>query len=64
MEVCTKNILHRFIDGPTHFGMTRGAKMSSTLNELGKLVKILLQSEFKHYLQAYTTSGNCLIEVL
>ena len=41
MEVCTKNILHRFIDGPTHFGMTRGAKMSSTLNELGKLVKIL-----------------------
>ncbi len=28
-----KNILSRFIEGQTHFGMPRGAKLSLTLNE-------------------------------
>ena len=33
MEVCTKNILYWLIEGQTHFGMPRGAKMSLALSE-------------------------------
>ena len=33
MEVWTKNILYRFIEDQTRFGMPRGAKMSLALNE-------------------------------
>ena len=28
-----KNILYRFIEGQTHFGMSRGAMMSLAINE-------------------------------
>ena len=33
VEVWTKNILYRFIEGQTHFGMPRGDKMSLALNK-------------------------------
>ena len=33
MEVLTKNILYRFIEGQTHFSNACSAKMSLTLNE-------------------------------
>ena len=33
VEVWAKNILYQFIEGQTHFGMPRGAKMSLALNE-------------------------------
>ena len=33
VEVRTKNILNRFIENKTHFGMPRSAKMSLTLKE-------------------------------
>jgi hypothetical protein len=33
VEVHMKNILYQFIEGQTHFGMPKGAKMSLTLNE-------------------------------
>ena len=32
MEVRTKNIPYQFIEGQTHFGMPRGAKLSLALN--------------------------------
>ena len=32
MEVRMKNVLYQFIEGQTHFGMPRGAKMSLALN--------------------------------
>ena len=34
MEVCTKNILYRFIESQTHIGIPLGARMSLTLNKL------------------------------
>ena len=33
VEVWTKNILYRFMEGQTHFGMPRGVKMSLALHE-------------------------------
>jgi hypothetical protein len=33
MEVWTKDILYWFIEGQTHIGMPRGAKMNLALNE-------------------------------
>jgi hypothetical protein len=33
VEVWTKNILYRFMECQTHFGMPRGAKMSLALHE-------------------------------
>ena len=32
-EDLNKNILYRFIKGQTHYGMSRGAKLSLALNE-------------------------------
>jgi hypothetical protein len=41
VKVCTKNFRNQFIEGQTHFDMPRGCS----------------SFEFKHYLQACTTSG-------
>ena len=38
MEVRTKNIICGFVEGQTHVGMPRGAKMSLPLLNLMKLV--------------------------
>ena len=32
-----RNILHRYVESQTHFGMPRGAKMSLALNEPNKV---------------------------
>ena len=54
VEVRTKNILNRFTENETHFGMPRGAKMSLTL----KRTEIGCSSfNFKHYLRACPTNG-------
>ena len=61
MEVCTKNILYRFIEGQTHFGMPRGAKTSLALND----PKIGCSSfKFKHSLRACTASGKFFIQTV
>ena len=54
MSVWTKNIQRRSIEGQTHFGIPRGAKL---LDETG--IPRLFLFKFRHYLRAWTiTSGN------
>ena len=48
-----KNILYWFIEGQTHFGMPRGAKIGLVLNKgMG-----YFSFRFKHFLLVGTTSG-------
>ena len=55
-EVRTKNILQfRFI-GETHFGISRGIKMSLAINEpIYKVLRSILHIELKHVLKTYRT---------
>ena len=48
MEVLIENILYGFIEGQTHHGIPRGAKISVDLNESHEIG--CSSFKFKHYL--------------
>ena len=56
-----KNILYWFIEGQSHFGLPRGAKISLALNELRYIASSF---KVKHNLQACTTSWKNINDII